>query len=279
MWETLLRRGMTVEVLDPPSGVPPYEVLRTARLVHADLPRLYYATGTPDEEVDLGDFPNLSPRFGRFFVEYRMMAQRLGGTEPPRPSWEDPMWRKGQWNSGLLFESVDLRGDRYVTPAGQERLRKLLSGVAGDGAYAEDVRWCLTAYLFCAHSRGFFPEGPLVAWLLPICEDGSVKINKLGEGPSLTAMPLADPHKTTPAQKAYAWDAQIYLFPALFAVAVMNSPLTRLVPANKGEPGPQGKTYDIDTDRLVEVLNTRGQAEEHGLPHAMLACRKHFSRA
>lgn len=278
LYETLVHSGTSIQAPDLPCGRTVDEILTKAKLVHADLPLIYYHEETPDEDVKIEPFPNLAPRFRTFFIERRLTWRTVGSQKAPLPSWKDPAWRKGEWVSGMLFDAIDLRDDPLVGPAGRETLREFLSGVAGEGAYDEDVRWCLTAYLFCVNPGYPMPEGPVVYWLLPVREDGSVKPNLTGEAPTLVGIPLAPGLETLSAQSEYADAALAYLLPGLFVATVMNSPLTRLVPVGKGEAGPRGRTYDLDTDRLKQVLNEKGNAQQFGLCHALLKCRDHFFR-
>lgn len=93
-----------------------------------------------------------------------------------------------------------------------------------------------------------------------------------------TQTEVMDELETGPARSAYANAASVYLFPALFAYACFNSPLTRLVQDAKDSLGPKGKTYGADTEDLEEILTTVGKAKEHSIVHAMLTCRDSFRR-
>lgn len=279
-WQAVVDAQLTDVGIEYITGKSPHKVMPRSTLVHADQPLLFYTEETPDEYVDLGDFPNLTPRFSAVFLERRLTWQIVGSSEESVPSWRDKDWRRGRWVSGMLIEAVDLERSGYVAKARAKILRKTISGVVGKEAYGNAIKWCLVIYLYSTSPKSSIIEGPQVVWLIPIKKNGKVQPNKLGEGPSLTRIPLGgamDELRTMPAQLAYADAARAYLLPALFAYTTLNSPLTRLVKAEWNGVGPKGNMYDADTEKLEELLTTIGGAKEHGLVHAMLTCRDRFS--
>ncbi len=281
-WRAVVDGKLTEEGIEDLTGRSPHKVMPKSALVHADEPLLFYTEETPDEVVDLSDFPNLAPQFSATFIERTLTWRVLGAQGDPMPSWKDETWRQGRWVPGLLIEAVDLGRGGFVARARARRLREAMSGVAGDGAFAKDVKWSLVIYLYGANPQDARVEGPQVVWLIPVKKDGTVQPNRTGEGPSLTRVPLGGAMrelKTLPAQSAYADAARVYLYPALFAYAALNSPLTRPTKVETNGLGPRGNTYRTDTKELEEVLINVGGAKEHGLVRAMLTCRGHFFRA
>lgn len=278
-WQAIVKAKLTDKSIEFVTGLSPHKVIPRSTLVHADQPLFFYTEKTPDEYVDLSDIPNLTPRFPAVFLERRLTWRVIDAPEEPLPSWRDEAWRRGGWLPGVLIEAVDLKRGGYVGRARARRLRQHLSGVVGKEAFGDSIKWCLVVYLYSANPKSSVIERPQVVWLIPIRKDGTVQPNKLGEGPSLTRIPVGgamDELRTFAAQSAYADAARVYLFPALFAYAALNSPLTRLVKVEGEGPGPKGKTYDVDTEQLEEVLTTVGRAKEHGIVRAMLICRDHF---
>lgn len=278
-WQAVVNARLTDRGIERITGLSPHRVMPRSVLVHADRPLLFYTDETPDEHVDLSDFPNLTPRFPAVFLERRLTWLTIGASKGPVPSWKDEAWRGGRWVSGLLVEAVDLERGGYVGRPRARTLRQSMSDVVGKEAFGDAIKWCLVIYLYSANPKNSVIEGPQVVWLIPVREDGTVQPNKLGEGPSLLRFPLGgamDELKTRPARLAYADAARVYLFPALFAYTTFNSPFTRLVKVEEHRPGPRGNTYNADTEELQELLTTVGGAKEHGIVRAMLTCRDRF---
>lgn len=266
--------GMPYKFPDVPSGRTPDKVLSEAAVVHVDQAFDYYEMGTPDEKyIDVGDFPNLAPRFRALFIERRLPKYLVFDGEP-LSSYQDPRWWQGGWYSGLLFDCVSLNKDPVVTRAGRKNLRHTLAQQCGENAYSKDVRWCLSVYLVCASPYGGPTEGPLVNWLLPIKKDGSIQPNITGERPTLISMAMAPEAKELAMQRSYVTSALVYLLPTLFAFSAINSPESRLAPAD----GSRNKIFDLDISQLKDDLDTAGKANQpgFGLRRALTTCRSSF---
>lgn len=272
IYDDLITHGMPYKVTGVPSGREPDKVLSEATVVHVDQVFDYYNRETPDEEyIDIGDFPNLVPRFRALFIERRLPNCLVFGGEP-LPSSQDQRWRQGRWYAGMLFEGVNLRKDPVVSRSGRRNLREVLSEQCGEAAHSEDVRWCLNVYLVCASPYGGPIEGPLVNWLLPIKQDGSIQANITGEGPTLISIPLVPEVEELAMQRAYVNSALAYLLPALFAFSTINSPVSRLISAEES----RNNIFDLELGQLKDDLDTKGNAGQFGLRRALTACRSSF---
>lgn len=276
-YDCFSRYGLPFGV-EAPYGRAVDEALVGATVVHVDSALDYWYLETPEEErIEVADYPNLTPRFAVSLLERMCKDRYFDGQAPSHLPWEDPLWARGMWHTGLLFEAIDLAQDLRSGAEGYEDLREDLAEHIGDRAYEEGVRWCLNIYLMGENRMNGVPLGPLVNWLLPVRSDGSPEPHISGRPATLMTCPITPDTTEYWGKRAFGDAALTYLLPALFAFTALNSPDVRLVATGKGYK-PRGRSYNLDLVRLKERLNAEGKAKEFALGRAMHVCRNRFFR-
>ena len=248
-----------------------FGLLRRSVVIDADYTMRYFRTETSDDPDFLpSDVPNLRPPFAVSFIdEDTVPSEGAEATEAGRLVADT-----GVIVHGFLLNAVDLRDPR-LSPTADEQARYWLNIACGPKAYGGDIRWALFVYLFEANPEEELVNGPLINWLLPLKDDGSIELDSGGYDPALISVPQVGTLEEAVLREEFAAAVHGALLSALFVVGAINSPLTDLRPITR-HPGQQ---YVLTADRLTSKLDSVGQARTAGLAHALLACREHFFEA
>jgi hypothetical protein len=164
----------------------------------------------------------------------------------------------------------------------------------------EDRGWAVHGALVAEWTKGR-PVGPVVRWKISLDSQGRVRPIRdepwtLPEGiedesrskglGTLLMVPFEIPGVDAATYYGFASSLVDLLAPALFAISLMHcknvdihavDPADRLSRKHARKSGdPLTRYYVLDINPMRRILDTEGEAETKGLPHALHLCRGHF---
>lgn len=223
--------------------------------------RFYYEVSEKDVWAIDVDFPNLAPPFREFWVEWR---------EPTKV------------NRGGRIEEVRLR---FGSPSGNRMGTAV--GMLLESRTLEEGGWALTATLFCKIRKQAI--GPLTHLFFKILPDGRVAESQIPGGWPAAIWDhtgFMEMYSDSEAEALVSASVDVFKVAALGisfmhcknVVRKLVTPPTRLARARKRrKKSPLTSYYVLDINPMREVLETEGEASEHGFQKALHICRGHFA--
>ena len=167
--------------------------------------------------------------------------------------------------------------------------RPNLLGLVSWGVLLSGVRteegWHVDAALVGEWRKGE-PVGPINRWLIPLDQNGRMRVGDQEGYGSIFVRPIQIPDLPEDAAFGLANSLIRLLGPALFAVSLMHcknvdvrsiEPPERLSRKHERKTGhPLTRYYVLDIQPMRGVLDTEGEVRTKGLKHALHICRGHF---